>query len=195
MVRTPIAAVVVAVALSVVAPRAAHTQQSPATPETAAAPGGAVQIALSANALPLPTVDSARMARAMELLDAMHYDSVLHQSIGIMLDAQLEANPLLKDYRDVLEQFFDRYMSMEHVGPPTAALYAARFSEQELRELIGFYSTPLGQKVVDLTPELTQAGVRIGQEIVRQHSAELMMMMSQQHGTPAAAPSGSGSLR
>jgi hypothetical protein len=38
----------------------------------------------------------------------------------------------------------------------TARLYAAQFTEQELRDLLTFYQSPLGQKVLNLEPRLTQ---------------------------------------
>ncbi|HET7583865.1 MAG TPA: DUF2059 domain-containing protein [Gemmatimonadaceae bacterium] len=166
--------------------------QRPASPMPV---GGAVRMATAADTVlgGAAPADSVRMALATQLLDSMHYEAVLHRSVSVMLDAQLQANPLLQDYRDVLERFFEKYMSMEHIGPPTAALYAQRFTAPELRELIAFYSTPVGRKLIEMTPDLMQEGTRLGQQIVQEHTPELMSMMNEQMqrtgGTPSARSS------
>ena len=44
-----------------------------------------------------------------------------------------------------------------------ATVYAQNFAASELRELIAFYGTPLGQKSLRLTPQIMQQGAALGQ--------------------------------
>ncbi len=44
-----------------------------------------------------------------------------------------------------------------------AAIYTESFTEAELDKILAFYATPVGKKMVDITPELTKKGMEIGQ--------------------------------
>ncbi len=44
-----------------------------------------------------------------------------------------------------------------------ATVYTESFTEQELDEILAFYDTPVGKKMVAITPELTKKGMEIGQ--------------------------------
>lgn len=41
----------------------------------------------------------------------------------------------------------------DDVGKAMAEIYATNFTEQELRDLIAFYKTPLGQKFLEMEPK------------------------------------------
>ena len=44
-----------------------------------------------------------------------------------------------------------------------AAVYTESFTEEELDKILDFYATPVGKKMVAVTPELTKKGMEIGQ--------------------------------
>ena len=46
----------------------------------------------------------------------------------------------------------------------TAKIYAEKFSEDELRAILDFYKTPVGQKLKALAPDLAIAGAEAGQK-------------------------------
>jgi len=43
-------------------------------------------------------------------------------------------------------------------------LYAETFSEQEVHEIIAFYQTPIGQKFLEVSPDLVKQGAQIGMQ-------------------------------
>jgi len=43
-------------------------------------------------------------------------------------------------------------------------IYSSRFSEEELKELIAFYKTPLGKKLLQNMPAITQEAMQAGQK-------------------------------
>lgn len=59
------------------------------------------------------------------------------------------------------ETFTDSKLLSEIMYP----IYASRFSETELQELIAFYETPLGKKLVRDMPAIAQEGMRAGQKL------------------------------
>ena len=58
-----------------------------------------------------------------------------------------------------------------------AALYAKNYTAEELTELNRFYQTPLGQKTVQLMPQLAAAGAKIGQSKMMEHMPEMKAMI------------------
>ena len=47
-------------------------------------------------------------------------------------------------------------------------MYAEVFTEQELRELADFYTSPIGKKYVEKQPEMAQAAMKITGEMMRE---------------------------
>jgi hypothetical protein len=91
-----------------------------------------------------------------------------------MLDAQIAQNPGMAPYRDILEDYFQKYISYDAVKDEIAALYAERFTDDELSAAIAFYSTPEGQRFAEEQPSLMQSGMAIGQRRAQENQAELM---------------------
>jgi hypothetical protein len=52
-------------------------------------------------------------------------------------------------------------------------LYAKNFTHQEIRELIAFYQSPTGKKVMALTPELAREREKLSQELLQGIGPEL----------------------
>lgn len=55
-----------------------------------------------------------------------------------------------------------------------AVIYTESFTEAELDKILAFYATPVGEKMVELTPEITKKGMEIGQA----WGAELQPLMA-----------------
>lgn len=116
---------------------------------------------------------ASHLKTAEELLQVMNVSVVLDRSIDLMLHAQIDANPDIKPYEDIMRQFLAKYLSWESVKPGMVQMYAETFTEPELRELAAFYRTPLGQKAMTKMPELVQKGSAMGQKAVQDHLPEL----------------------
>ncbi len=119
-----------------------------------------------------PETDSHRAA-AMELTELLRMEELIQQSYEEMVDVQIRGNPELRGYREVMLAFFREYMSWEVLRADITGLYVEAFTEAELRELILFYSSPVGQKAVEVMPELMRRGTEIGMRRVQQHLPEL----------------------
>ena len=112
---------------------------------------------------------SAAVLRAEELMDLMRTEDLAQQIIGPTMeqvaDIFTHANP---------EQgHLIKYLLKKHVVPEmegripefvglSARLYAEHFTAAELEEMIAFYETPLGQKMIDKLPVLQQQSAQLG---------------------------------
>lgn len=53
--------------------------------------------------------------------------------------------------------------STENLYTKMAKIYMDSFTEQEVDKILEFYATPVGKKMVKITPELTKKGMELGQ--------------------------------
>jgi len=131
----------------------------------------------------LPAVAAAQnpeqRAAAQELLEATRMRQLMEESTEAMLHVQIDANPQLAQFEDVLRAFFDKHLSWDRLEGEFVELYVRHFSAEELRELTRFYQTDLGRKAVDLQSVLFTEGARIGQRIVQENIGELQQMIMQ----------------
>jgi len=125
----------------------------------------------------LSFADSDSRKEAENMLDMLGMESTLEQSIDQTLNIQLQQNPALVPYRDVMKKFFQKHMSYQSLKPDMVNIYAESFTASELREIIAFYSTPTGRKTIDQMPKLMSKGGRIGAKRVEDNIQELQQMI------------------
>jgi uncharacterized protein len=58
-----------------------------------------------------------------------------------------------------------------------AAVYARNFTADELRQVTAFYRTPVGQKMLEKLPAITQESMTVGQKFGQSVAAELRTRM------------------
>ncbi len=139
----------------------------------------AIIIALTTSSIGYASSDSHKKA-ASDLLEAMHFNELLSQTVDSMLQLQLQQNPQLRPFKGTIKKFFNKYMSGDSLQDDFVRLYTETFSEQELIEVLHFYKTPTGQKLLKATPELTSRGAAIGQKRVKENMSELKEMIAKE---------------
>jgi hypothetical protein len=85
----------------------------------------------------------------------------------------VKQNPSLAPYEPQMRAFLMKHMSWASLKDDMIRIYTAEFSEQELKELMAFYQTPVGKKSVEKMPVLLQKGAEIGQQKIQKHLPEL----------------------
>lgn len=82
--------------------------------------------------------------------------------------AEAEAAPnkqaLLESYQAKANALLDKAVGWDQLKPDMVKLYTRNFSEQELEELIAFYQSPVGKKVMKTMPALTEQSAQLTQE-------------------------------
>ncbi|UTD29705.1 DUF2059 domain-containing protein [Bradyrhizobium sp. WD16] len=110
----------------------------------------------AANATP-PSASA--VAAATELLTIKKanqiYQNIVPTVIQRTKDAILQTNVnYQKDLNEIaLKLAGELAAKRDDVGKAMAEIYATNFTEQELRDLIAFYKTPLGQKFLEMEPK------------------------------------------
>ena len=145
----------------------------------AQATAGAPRAQATASASATAKVDPAKLAAIRELL-AM--SKAVDQSVLAMetsIPAQRAANPAIPAV------FWDRFMTQVRsrkgeLEDMIVVVYDRHFSTYELRQMVAFYRTPLGQKMLQSLPTIMQEsmlagqqwGQKLGMEVGQQLAAE-----------------------
>lgn len=129
--------------------------------------------------------EQTKEADIRRLLELTHAGALATQTMTAM-----EANmrPLMTDafpkgeYREkLISLFFDKFHSkldVQQIVDMGIPAYKKYYSDEEIKQLIAFYQTPLGQKMLDVTPklvgELQAAGQNWGQQLGRECMQEVL---------------------
>lgn len=81
--------------------------------------------------------------------------------------------------------FWDRFLSVAHerrgdLATMIESVYARHFSADELRQLLAFYDTPIGKKLIALQPTLAQESMAAGKEWGQRIGLEVGMQLQKE---------------
>lgn len=130
-------------------------------------------------------IDPAKEADIRKLLDLVGTRAIVSQTVDSMSKS---IKPLLTnslppgDYREKLvDLFFTKFSSKtdaQHLLDLAVPVYDRNFSHQEIRGLIEFYQTPLGQKAINALPKVTaemqEQGRKWGEDLGKQCMVEVL---------------------
>ena len=102
--------------------------------------------------------------------------------VGVVEKAKgmfLQTNPMLgKDLNEVAANLRSEFAPRAaEVMNATARLYADRFTEQELKDAVAFYKSPLGHKLLATEPAIADESVRAAAHWAEKLSEEIMSRM------------------
>lgn len=92
---------------------------------------------------------------------------------------QANQKPLLERYRAQANAALDKVVGWDKLGPDLVALYTDAFSEAELKQLVAFYQTPLGSKLLEQMPQLMAISAQRTQERLQAAAPEVDRLLGQ----------------
>lgn len=111
-----------------------------------------------------------------QLFVSMKMEESLTKSLDSLLELQ-KKRALLKDAEvKVMKKFFDKYIKYENIEAKYILLYGEMFTNDEIKELIKFYQSPIGEKYSANQDILNSKGAEIGMLEVQKYSKELQKM-------------------
>lgn len=114
--------------------------------------------------------DSAATATAAKLLEAMKagelatqtMEAGFQQGVKPFIDqAPAEQRPAIEKGMQAASEFLRSKVTWDVLKDDYVALYAASFTAQELEQLLAFYQSPLGRRLVEQTPGLTTKSMEL----------------------------------
>lgn len=121
-----------------------------------------------------------------QLMEVTHVRELTEQSAETMLKGQLQQMPQLAPFASVLQDFYREQMSWSLLEPEYTRAYMEVFTEPEVRELIAFYQTPLGQRMLAKMPLLMAKTNELVTRRVQAATPQLMQRMQAAMQNPGA---------
>ena len=102
---------------------------------------------------------------------------------------------VLDTYQAKANTALDQAIGWDKLKPDMIKLYTDNFSEQELKDLVAFYQSPLGKKVLEKMPVVTQKSAQMTQQklesavpVVNKLLADMTKELDPKGAAAAAAP-------
>jgi hypothetical protein len=145
---------------------------------------GAVAIALlTAPAALAQAPSAAAMATAKQLVDITGATTLFSPLIAGVVEQSkllyLQQNPMLqKDLNEIAEKMRnDLKPRFAEVTDEVARQYAEHFSEQELKDILAFYQSPAGKKLLIEQPKVVNGSMQFAQDWANKLSTEVTAKM------------------
>lgn len=132
--------------------------------------------------------DSSHRAWAEKLLTTMGAEKNHATTLDNLLKAQLRQYPAIMPMHEPVREFFTKHLGWEAVKEDLIRLYAEAFSEDELRQMVDFYQSPVGQKCAQQLPSLAAKSMQKAQERMREHLPELQATLKAAMEKAGAVP-------
>ena len=143
----------------------------------------ALIVAIFAGPAPAQQPSPSAVALAKELIvlkgSTQLWDAVVPGVIEQAKAVFLQTNPALsRELNDVAGRLRSEFAPRaSQLGDQVAQLYAETFTEQELKDALAFYKSPLGRKIVRDEPKILDDGLRRIQDWTNRFSEEVMNRM------------------
>jgi hypothetical protein len=124
---------------------------------------------------PAPSAGHRRAAE--DLIAVMDMEQVFNQGVEMMMQAQINADPMLKQFEDIVRAFMGKYLKWSDLEADYAKIYMDVFSEDELRQMVELYQTPLGKKMLKTLPDLLARGAQLSNDRLQPHLPELQQQI------------------
>lgn len=150
-----------------------------------------VLIALTLGCSSARADEASKRAKAEQLFALLHMDRMMDQLMaGVKSQIQQivqtmpgsdQATPEQKkqitDFQQRVLTVVNDKLGWKALEPDFITLYASTYTEEELDGIIGFYKSPVGQKMLDKTPELMTKSTQITQQKMREVQPQLNQMV------------------
>ena len=135
--------------------------------------------------------DASKRAKAEQLFTLLHMDTMMDQLMsGVKKQVQQitesmpgadQATPEQKkqitDFQQRVMNLVNQKIGWKALEPDFIKLYASTYTEEELDGIIAFYKSPVGQRMMEKTPELMTKSTQITQQKMSELQPQLNQMV------------------
>jgi hypothetical protein len=123
-------------------------------------------------------IDSVAIEEAKKLLDEMKLNKVYENAVRNSTLRIVRANP--RRYKKIekrIRNFYEKYIGWDVIKDDLAKLYAKYFTAEELRDILKFYKTKTGKKVLATMGKLAYEGQMLTRKRLVSHMPELQQIL------------------
>ncbi|HET6230313.1 MAG TPA: DUF2059 domain-containing protein [Longimicrobiaceae bacterium] len=148
----------------------------------------AMQAQTAPAAGPPSTATAGQMAAAEDLLVAMNAEDTYYKSLDAGMMPRIATLPALAAHSDSIRAYVHRMVPWGELKPDFLRMYTEMFTEAELRQLAAFYRTPVGGKMIRLTPQMATRSMSLSEQRLSARMPEFMDYIRSLMGEGPASP-------
>jgi len=122
-----------------------------------------------------------------ELMTILQMEKNTNDLIRRAIDARIAQEPRAAGAREQMIALLTKYIGWEAIRDDIKNIYKGQFTEPEMRELISFYKSPIGQKYLRVMPSILDQGSIVIQQRKTPHQAELEYIINEEVKRATAA--------
>ena len=130
--------------------------------------------------------DASHREAVHKLFELTGMQQQIEESVDSVLALQLAQSPQLANNKAVVREFLERHIGWHSMEDALTDMYLREFSEQELNEMIAFYSSATGQKVIKRLPVLVQMRNQLASKRLQENIGELQYQLGNAGQQPEA---------
>ncbi len=122
--------------------------------------------------------DTKEKRPAHELLGLLNVERMMFDTSKVAFSPFLKqfkgqgySDEAVKEVSEAADAYFGQVSGDPDLKEEMAKMYEKVYTVEELKELIAFYKSPVGQKSLQLMPSLTQEGGKMGEKYAEKYSA------------------------
>ncbi|MBT6274762.1 MAG: DUF2059 domain-containing protein [Chromatiales bacterium] len=119
------------------------------------------------------SIPASYQAAASQLLDFVRTETHLAALRAAIVAQEIQRDKRLKEHRGHLEAHVVKHMGWEATRADIVQSYYKIFTEEDLRSLLAFYRSPVGQKVIEHMQRLNHQAFAAGARRSQDHHEEL----------------------
>ncbi len=131
-------------------------------------------VALTLATKPLLADDASARALAGQLIDMTNgkevmrnaFDGVINSMISNM-QAQGMPQAGVDEIKAAIDKWYDAEIKFDEIRPKMIDIYVQNFSEDDLKQLVAFYNSPVGQKAIKSLPVVMSQSMALTQEYTK----------------------------
>jgi hypothetical protein len=108
------------------------------------------------------SANNPKRAKVLEMIQLLHVDTLAIEGMKRQLASTKKLLPVPPKAQDDFEAMFLKEITPEIMRDLMIPIYESNFSLDELSQIVAFYKTPIGQKLISKLPEITQQGYAAG---------------------------------
>lgn len=135
--------------------------------------------------------EASKRAKAEQLFTLLRMDTMMDQLMGGVKrqvqqitesmpgadQATPEQKKQIVDFQQRVMDVVNQKIGWKALEPDFITLYASTYTEEELDGIVAFYKSPVGQRMIEKTPELTAKSTQITQQKMSELQPQLSQMV------------------
>ena len=118
-----------------------------------------------------------KLSPSLELMKLLKFENTLINTSNLgfapflnQLKTKGMPEEAIQELKGVSDIYFKQVASDPDLKKEMAGIYEEKFTKDELKHLVAFYKSPLGQKSLQVLPEMTNAGGNLGKKYAEKYS-------------------------